>query len=91
MAVREFHLYADMLKRAAKVVNSFDSEQVQLRALEALLAALGGKDRDLAAEDAEREAKRAEREAERADRAEALAGRAPEPAAAGQPPAAEAA
>jgi hypothetical protein len=85
VAIREFQLYAEMLRRAAKVVNSFDSEQVQLRALEALLAALAGKDRDLEDEDAEHEVKRAERAADRAYREEARTG-APEPSGPGQPP-----
>jgi hypothetical protein len=40
MAVREFQVQAQMLKRVAKVVNAFESEQVQLRVLDSLLAAL---------------------------------------------------
>lgn len=40
MAQRDFVMTLEMLKRAAKVVNGFESEAVQLRVLEALLAAL---------------------------------------------------
>jgi hypothetical protein len=40
MAQRDFVLTLDMVRRAAKVVNGFESEAVQLRVLEALLAAL---------------------------------------------------
>lgn len=40
MAQRDFVMTLEMVKRAAKVVNGFESEAVQLRILEALLAAL---------------------------------------------------
>jgi hypothetical protein len=48
MALNEFKLQVALLKRAAKVVNAFESEQVQLRVIDSMLAALVGPDRPLA-------------------------------------------
>jgi hypothetical protein len=46
MSVRDFQEQHNQLSQAAKVVNKFESEQVQLRVIDALIAALQAPDRD---------------------------------------------